>query len=147
MKISEEGLSLIKKFEGCKLEAYQDAVGIWTIAYGRIKEVKEGHTCTQEQAEAWLDEELHEYQSYIDDMVKVDLEQCQYDALVAWVYNLGPSNLKASTLLKVLNTSKYKDVPEQIKRWNKAGGKVLDGLIRRRKAEALLFEGKEWNKV
>lgn len=115
MKISEEGLALIKKFEGCELEAYQCAAGIWTIAYGRIKEVKEGHTCTQEQAEAWLDEELHEYQSYIDDMVEVDLEQCQFDALVSWVYNLGPSNLKSSTLLKVLNNSEYDEVPEQIK--------------------------------
>jgi len=147
MKISEEGLALIKKFEGCELEAYQCAAGIWTIAYGRIKEVKEGHTCTQEQAEAWLDEELHEYQSYIDDMVKVDLEQCQFDALVSWVYNLGPSNLKSSTLLKVLNNSEYDEVPEQIKRWNKAGGKVLEGLVRRREAEALLFLGKSWNEV
>ena len=66
MKISDEGIQLIKKFEGCKLEAYQDAVGIWTIAYGRIKEVKEGDTCSQEQAEEWLHEELHEYQSYIE---------------------------------------------------------------------------------
>jgi lysozyme len=147
MKISEEGLALIKKFEGCELEAYQCAAGIWTIAYGRIKEVKEGHTCTQEQAEAWLDEELHEYQSYIDDMVEVDLEQCQFDALVSWVYNLGPSNLKSSTLLKVLNNSEYDEVPEQIKRWNKAGGKVLEGLVRRREAEALLFLGKSWNEV
>lgn len=147
MKISKEGLALIKKFEGCELEAYQCAAGIWTIAYGRIKEVKEGHTCTQEQAEAWLDEELHEYQSYIDDMVEVDLEQCQFDALVSWVYNLGPSNLKSSTLLKVLNNSEYDEVPEQIKRWNKAGGKVLEGLVRRREAEALLFLGKSWNEV
>ena len=147
MKISEEGLALIKKFEGCELEAYQCAAGIWTIAYGRIKEVKEGHTCTQKQAEAWLDEELHEYQSYIDDMVEVDLEQCQFDALVSWVYNLGPSNLKSSTLLKVLNNSEYDEVPEQIKRWNKAGGKVLEGLVRRREAEALLFLGKSWNEV
>ena len=147
MKISEEGLALIKKFEGCELEAYQCAAGIWTIAYGRIKEVKEGHTCTQEQAETWLDEELHEYQSYIDDMVKVNLEQCQFDALVSWVYNLGPSNLKSSTLLKVLNNSEYDEVPEQIKRWNKAGGKVLEGLVRRREAEALLFLGKSWNEV
>tara|TARA_R110000824_G_scaffold235400_1_gene424186 strand:- start:204 stop:704 length:501 start_codon:yes stop_codon:yes gene_type:complete len=147
MKISHEGLSLIKKFEGCKLEAYQDAVGIWTIAYGRIKEVKEGHTCTQEQAEEWLDEELHEYQSYVEDMAEVSLLQNQFDALVSWVYNLGPSNLKSSTLLKVLNSGEYKNVPEQIKRWNKAGGNVLEGLTRRREAEAFLFEGKEWKQV
>ena len=75
------------------------------------------------------------------------IKQCQFDALVAWVYNLGPSNLKSSTLLNVLNAGEYKNVPEQIKRWNKAGGKVLEGLIRRREAEALLFEGEEWENV
>ena len=80
-------------------------------------------------------------------MVKVELSQFQYDALVAWVYNLGPTNLKSSTLLKVLNEEKYNDVPAQIKRWNKAGGNVLDGLIRRREAEALLFQDKEWHEV
>ena len=147
MNISEEGLSLIKKFEGCKLEAYKDAVGIWTIAYGRIKDVKMGDTCTKEQAEEWLDEEMHEYEGYINDQVKVDLEQYQFDALVSWVYNLGPNNLKSSTLISVLNDKKYNDVPAQIRRWNKAGGNVLDGLIRRREAEALLFQDKEWHEV
>jgi len=147
MKTSTEGLSLIKKFEGCELEAYKCAAGVWTIAYGRIKKVKEGDTCSQDEAEEWLLEELVEYESYINDMVDVDLKQCQFDALVAWVYNLGPSNLKSSTLLNVLNAGEYKNVPEQIKRWNKAGGKVLEGLIRRREAEALLFEGEEWENV
>jgi lysozyme len=147
MNISEEGLSLIKKFEGCKLESYKDSVGISTIAYGRIKDVKMGDTCTKEQAEEWLDEEMHEYEGYIKDQVKVDLEQYQFDALVSWVYNLGPNNLKSSTLLAVLNEKKYNDVPAQIRRWNKAGGNVLDGLIRRREAEALLFQDKEWYEV
>ena len=147
MNTSEEGLTLIKKFEGCELEAYRCSANVLTIGFGRIKGVKEGDTCTKEQAEKWLHEELTEYESYINDMVDVDLTQNQFDSLVSWVYNLGPSNLKASTLLNVLNAGEYKNVPEQIKRWNKAGGKVLDGLIRRREAEALLFEGKSWNKV
>lgn len=144
MNISQEGIALIKKFEGCKLEAYQDSVGIWTIAYGTIKDVKEGDKINQDEAEHLLQEELPEYEGYINDMVKVPLEQNQFDALCSWVYNLGPNNLKESTMLKVLNEKKYSEVPQQIKRWNKAGGKVLDGLIRRREAEALLFEGKEW---
>ena len=144
MKISLEGVELIKKFEGCELTAYRCSANVLTIAYGRIKEVKEGDTCTQEQAEEWLTEELLEYESYVNDMVEVSLLQNQFDALVSWVYNLDPSNLKSSTLLKVLNSGEYKSVPEQIKRWNKAGGKVLEGLTRRRQAEALLFEGKEW---
>lgn len=144
MQISEEGISLIKHFEGCGLEAYQDSIGIWTIGYGTIKGVKEGDQINQDEAEHLLQEELPEYEGYINDMVEVPLEQNQFDALCSWVYNLGPTNLKESTMLKVLNEEKYAEVPQQIKRWNKAGGKVLDGLIRRREAEALLFEGKEW---
>ncbi len=147
MNISAEGLSLIKKFEGCELEAYKDAVGVPTIAYGRTKNVNMGDTCTQEQAEEWLQEEMNEYEGYINDQVNVVLEQNQFDALVSWVYNLGPSNLSSSTMLKVLNEGKYNDVPAQIKRWNKAGGKVLEGLTRRREAEALLFQNKEWYEV
>ncbi len=144
MNISKEGIDLIKYFEGCRLEAYEDAVGVPTIAYGRIKDVKMGDSCTKAQAEAWLDEELHEYEGYINDAVTVSLNQNQFDSLVSWVYNLGPSNLKSSTMLKVLNKEQYADVPEQIQRWNKAGGKVLEGLTKRRNAEALLFEGKAW---
>ena len=71
----------------------------------------------------------------------------QFDALVAWVYNLGPTNLSKSTLLKVLNKAIYEEVPFEIKRWNKAGGQVLNGLVRRREAEALLFQGKAWEDV
>tara|TARA_Y100001973_G_C5181726_1_gene325301 strand:+ start:573 stop:1016 length:444 start_codon:yes stop_codon:yes gene_type:complete len=147
MKISEEGISLIKNYEGCRLEAYQDSVGIWTIGYGVIKGVKEGDQINQEEANHLLKEELPEYEGYINDMIKVPLEQCQFDALVCWVYNLGPNNLKDSTLLRILNDGDYDGVPEQIKRWNKAGGKVLAGLVKRRAAEADLFKGKEWERI
>jgi lysozyme len=147
MNISQEGLSLIKKFEGCELTAYQDAVGVWTIGYGHIKGVVEGMETTKEQAEEMLVEELHEYESYINECVTVELSQNQFDALVSWVYNLGPTNLKSSTMLKVLNSGDFDGVPAQIKRWNKAGGNVLEGLVRRREAEALLFQGKEWHEV
>jgi len=147
MKISEEGKALIKRFEGCKLEAYLCPANKWTIAYGRIKDVKEGDTCTQEQAEKWLDEELEEYEGYVENAVKLPLSQCQFDALVAWTYNLGPTNLSSSTMLKCLNKAEFDRVPSEIKRWNKAGGEVLDGLIRRREAEALLFQGKDWHEV
>ena len=147
MKISEEGKSLIKKFEGCKLEAYLCPAQKWTIAYGRIKNVKEGDTCSQEQAEEWLNEELVEYEEYVEKLVEVPLSQCQFDALVAWTYNLGPSNLSSSTMLKCLNKAEFERVPFEIKRWNKAGGEVLDGLIRRREAEAMLFQGQDWHEV
>ena len=90
---------------------------------------------------------MEEYEGYINDQVDVALEQYQFDALVSWVYNLGPTNLSSSTMLKVLNEEKYNEVPNQIRRWNKAGGNVLDGLTRRREAEALLFQNKEWYEV
>ena len=147
MKTSKEGVSLLKKFEGCKLEAYLDAVDVPTIAYGRTKEVQMGDTCTQQQAEDWLEEELVEYEGYVEKAVTVPLEQNQFDALVSWTYNLGPSNLNKSTALKLLNMSEYDGVPAQLKRWNKAGGKVLDGLVRRREAEALLFKGQDWSTI
>ena len=147
MKTSNEGISLIQKFEGCETEAYQCSAGVWTIGYGHTKDVVEGMKITTEEAEQMLVDELHEYESYINKHVTVALSQNQFDALVSWVYNLGSANLQASTLLKVLNAEDYSDVPNQIKRWNKANGKVLEGLVRRREAEALLFEGKTWEHI
>tara|TARA_R100000742_G_C4257352_1_gene75209 strand:- start:25 stop:465 length:441 start_codon:yes stop_codon:yes gene_type:complete len=143
MHISDGGYELIKSFEGCELEAYKCAAGVWTIGYGYTKDVQEGDKWTKEKAEFMLWRELEEeYEHYVNSLVKVPLNQCQFDALCSWVYNLGPANLKKSSLLRVLNEGKYNEVPAQIKRWNKAGGKVLDGLIRRREAEAEMFEGK-----
>ena len=147
MNISNEGISLIKKFEGCELEAYQDAIGVWTIGYGHTKDVRQGMSITKEQADNMLINELDEYCDHVEKAVTVDLTQNQFDALVSWTYNLGPTNLNASTMLKLLNNKDFDEVPAQIKRWNKAGGKVLEGLVRRREAEALLFEGKDWTEV
>tara|TARA_B100000282_G_scaffold209771_1_gene154457 strand:+ start:621 stop:1064 length:444 start_codon:yes stop_codon:yes gene_type:complete len=147
LNTSAEGIALIKKFEGCELEAYQCSAGVWTIGYGHTKDVEEGDTISKDQAEEMLVEELHEYENYVNEYVNVALSQNQFDALVSWVYNLGPANLKSSTMLKVLNDGKYEDVPYQMKRWNKAGGKVLDGLVRRREAEALLYQGREWYEI
>ena len=147
MKISLEGLSLIKKFEGCKLEAYKCSAGVWTIGYGHTTGVKEGDVCTQEEAEKLLRGDIFNFEEYVQDSVKVDLDQSQFDALVAWTFNLGPGNLRSSTMLKKLNNGEYESVPFEMRRWNKAGGKTLDGLIRRRQAESLLFESKEWHQV
>ena len=147
MNISAEGLSLIKKFEGCELKAYRCAANVLTIGYGSTKGVTEDMEITQEEAESLLQEEMHEYEGYINDMVKVPLEQHQFDSMVSWVFNLGSGNLSSSTLLKKLNNSEYDEVPAQIRRWNKAGGKVLDGLIRRREAEAKMFMNEDWYEV
>ena len=94
-----------------------------------------------------LQDEMEEYENYINDLVTAPLSQNQFDALVSWVFNLGAGNLRASTLLKVVNEGDMDGVPTQIKRWNKAGGKVLEGLIRRREAEALLWQGDSWENV
>jgi|TARA_R110002020_G_scaffold9340_1_gene36934 lysozyme len=147
MKISEEGKALIKKFEGCELDSYICSGGVWTIGYGHTAGVKQGDKINQDEADHLLTEDLEEFEGYVQNAVEVVLDQNQFDALVAWTFNLGPSNLKSSTMLKVLNEENYSKVPSEMRRWNKAGGKVLEGLIRRRKAEALLFEGKDWYEV
>ena len=144
MIISIPGIELLTHFEGLRLEAYQDSVGVWTIGYGHTKGVTPSMKITEAQANNLLRTELIEYQYYINDMVTVILSQCEFDALVCWVYNLGPTNLRGSTLLKVLNQGDKFLGPELIRRWNRAGGKVLKGLVRRREAEALMFAGRDW---
>ena len=139
MNLGYEGTKLLKFFEGCKLTAYQDSVGVWTIGYGHTKGVYEGMTITQEEAEQMLLTELEEYEGYVEKYVTVPLTQNQFDALVVWVYNLGPTNFRNSTLLKELNSGNYTAAGKEITRWNKAGGKVLAGLVKRREAEAKLF--------
>ena len=140
VEISAKGLDLIKKFEGLELESYLCPADVWTIGYGSTKGVKEGMSITEEEAEALLKKEAQEYCDYVKEYVSVTLTQNQFDALVSWTYNLGPRNLKNSTLLEVLNKEEYDKVPEQILRWTKAAGKELNGLVRRRQAEADLFQ-------
>ena len=147
MKISQEGLSLIKKFEGCEYNAYKCAAGVWTIGYGHTDGVKEGDLVCQREADELLEKDVEIFEQEVLKAITVPIHQHQFDALVSWTFNLGGANLNASTMLKVLNTGAYEDVPHQIKRWNKAGGKVLEGLTRRRLAESLLFEGNDWEHV
>ena len=158
MHISQEGITLIKHYEGCPKDkdgnavSYRCAANKATIGYGSLKlidgsPVTDNISITMQEAEDLLAHELVEYEEYINDLVKVPLKQNEFDALVSWVFNLGPSNLKSSTMLKVLNAGKYQEVPEQIKRWNKVNGKVNEGLVKRRKSEALLFECQDWTFV
>ena len=139
METSQNGIELIKEFEGRRLVAYQDSVGVWTIGYGHTKDVWEDRLIIKSTADRLLAEDLAEFEKYVDNLVDVPLTQNQFDALVAWTFNLGPTNLSESTLLKKLNAGDYDAVPFEMKRWNKAGGEVLEGLIRRREAEAALF--------
>ncbi|WNJ77764.1 lysozyme [Cedecea neteri] len=144
MQISDKGIALIKQFEGCCLTAYQDSVGVWTIGYGWTnpvdgKQVKAGMTITQEVAERLLKTGLVSYENDVSKLVKVKLTQGQFDALVSFTYNLGARSLSTSTLLKKLNAGDYRGAADEFPRWNKAGGKVLAGLTRRREAERSLF--------
>jgi lysozyme len=144
-----EGLPLVKEFEGCKLVAYQDIVGVWTIGYGetlwlnssgqRVK-VWPGLTITQAQADADVAGRYDEFEAKIKALIKVPVTSNQLGALVSFAYNLGEASLAGSTLLKLLNAgASPATVAVQFPRWNKAGGKVVDGLTRRRNAEAGLF--------
>ncbi|MDM8771676.1 lysozyme [Enterobacter kobei] len=144
MQTSDKGIALIKEFEGCKLTAYQDSVGVWTIGYGWTqpvdgKPIRAGMTIKQEAAERLLKTGLVSYESDVSRLVKVGLTQGQFDALVSFTYNLGARSLSTSTLLRKLNSGDYAGAADEFLRWNKAGGKVLNGLTRRREAERALF--------
>ena len=144
MQTSEKGISLIKEFEGCKLNAYQDSVGVWTIGYGWTqpvdgKPIRAGMTIKQETADRLLKTGLVSYESDVSRLVKVGLTQGQFDALVSFTYNLGSRSLSTSTLLRKLNAGDYAGAADEFLRWNKAGGKILNGLTRRREAERALF--------
>lgn len=136
---SRAGLSLIKQFEGCRLTAYLCPAGVWTIGWGRTTNVKRGDTCTQAQADAWLVQEYDAFEKKVGGLVRVPVTANQLGALVAFAYNVGVGALGASTLLRLLNAGHADQAAAQFGRWNKAGGKVLAGLTKRRAAEAALF--------
>lgn len=138
------GLTMIKDFESLRLNAYDDGVGVWTIGYGTIKypngvRVKKGDVCTIAQAESYLSNDLKTFENAINKLVKVPLTQNQFDAIASLVYNIGETNFSTSTLLKKLNAGDYTGASNEFPRWNRGGGKVLNGLVRRRAEEQKLF--------
>lgn len=147
MQTSDKGIALIKQFEGCKLTAYPDpgtGGAPWTIGYGWTqpvdgKPVRPGMTIDQATADRLLKTGLVSYENDVLRLVKVKLSQGQFDALVSFTYNLGSRSLSTSTLLSKLNAGDYAGAANEFTRWNKAGGKVLNGLTRRREAERALF--------
>ena len=139
MEISKNGIDLIKRFEGCRLSAYKCPAGIWTIGYGHTGNVKKGETITKEEAEKLLEEDLIVHSNNVSRLVKVTLNQNQFDALVSFEYNVGFYRFKNSTLLKLLNQKKYKEAAAQFKAWKYGGGRVLMGLVKRREMEEKLF--------
>ena len=137
LSISNNGLSLIKKFEGCKLTAYQDSVGVWTIGYGHTEGVAKGQTITQVQADAFLKADCANAEKSVNSYTKYNWNQNQFDALVSFTFNCGSGNLK--TLLQN-GTRTISQISTMITAYNKAGGKVLQGLVNRRAAEKELFD-------
>lgn len=138
---SEKGLALIKEFEGCRLTVYQDSVGVWTIGYGHTKTARKDMVITQCEADRLLAQDVREHERFIHQYICTPLEQHQFDALSSFVFNLGGGSLRDSTLRKMINAGDIKSAAPQFDRWNKAGGKVLAGLVRRRAAERRMFEG------
>ena len=149
MHMSQGGLdNLLKKFEGCKLKAYRCPANVCTIGYGHTSaagapEVTDGMTITQSRAEEILKVDILKYERAVEDLVKVELTQNQFDVLVDFAYNAGVGALKSSTLLRKVNAGKFDDVPAELMKWTKGGGKVLPGLVRRRQAAVVWWNASE----
>lgn len=140
MNIGAAGLALIKEFEGFRLKAYLCSGNVPTLGFGHTRGVKMGDSCTQAQADAWLLEDLKEAEACVNGAVTAPLTENEFSALVSLVFNIGCGAFRKSTLLRKLLKSDFDGVALQFRRWDKAGGKVVAGLTRRRLAEARLFE-------
>ena len=146
MELSQKGKDLIMQFEGCKLTAYQDSVGIWTIGYGNIYyennvAVKEGDIITHNRAIELFNLIVKRFEVDVDLLVTSNVNQNQFDAMVSLAYNIGIGNFKTSSLLKMVNKSPNDTtIYLQFLRWNKAKGEVIPGLTRRRIAESNLYK-------
>lgn len=136
---SPNAYNMIKKFEGLRLKAYKCSAGKYTIGYGHTYNVKPDDIITVEEAEKYLIEDVGFVYCELSKLIKIELNQNQVDALTSFVYNVGIGNFGSSTLLKKINSSKLDEVPPQFLRWVYAGKKILNGLVKRRKAEAELF--------
>lgn len=144
MQVSNAGISLIKEFEGCRLKAYQDSVGVWTIGYGWTqpvdgRKIGPGMVIDQATAERLLKCGLVQYEQGVNQLVKVIITPGQFDALVSFAYNLGLRSLSTSTLLRKLNAGDKQGAADEFGKWVNAGGVRLNGLVKRREAERKLF--------
>ena len=144
MVVSLFGIDLICGFEGLRLKAYDDGVGVWTIGFGTTVypngiRVKKGDTCTEAQAKAYMVYDLKKFESAVNNAVTVPLNQNQFDALVSLTYNIGPSAFSKSTLVKKLNAGDIRGASDQFDVWVNAGGKRMQGLVNRRAKEKEVF--------
>ena len=144
MHVSPSGVDLICNFEGLRLKAYDDGVGVWTIGFGTTKypngiRVKKGDTCTLDQAKAYMQNDLKSFEQTVNNTVKVPLNQNQFDALVSLAYNIGTNAFSKSTLVKKLNANDIRGAADQFDLWVNAGGERMQGLVNRRTVEKALF--------
>ena len=140
MITSEKGIDLIALHEGLRLEAYQDVKGVWTVGYGHTgDDVYAGLVIDGGEAERLLRSDLNAAETCVDEQVDVQITQEQFDALVSLVFNIGCNAFRNSTLLKMLNLNNMEAAKAQFSKWNKSGGKVIQGLVNRRRDEAELF--------
>ncbi|MEJ5037641.1 lysozyme [Acinetobacter johnsonii] len=144
MTVSPFAVDLICSFEGKRLTAYDDGVGVWTIGFGTTVypngiKVKNGDTCTEAQAKAYMAHDLKKFESAVNNAVKVPLNQNQFDALVSLAYNIGTGAFSGSTLVKKLNANDNRAAADQFDVWVNTGGKRMQGLVNRRSQEKRLF--------
>lgn len=137
-KINQAGLDLIKNFEGCRLEAYDDGTGVWTIGYGHTPAMP-GQTISQDEATALLESDLSWAEKCVNDNVSRNATPNQFAAMVSLTFNIGCGGFQSSSVLRNFNLGKMDEAKQSFGLWNKAGGQVLEGLVRRRTAEAQLF--------
>ena len=139
MQTTEILFEKLKSFEGCRLQAYQDAAKVWTIGYGHTKGVKKGDNITQVEAEAYLREDVEEVEGQIL-ALNLNLTQPQFDALVSFVYNVGIGAFKESTLLRFIREGRSEnEIKKQFRSWVYSNGRTLPGLVKRREWEAIRF--------
>ncbi len=139
MTPSDDLIAFIKGWESLRLKAYDDGGGVWTIGYGHIKQVQPGDECTEAQAEAWLRDEVDDVSADIDPLIHVMLAQHEHDSLVSLAFNIGVGAFAKSTLLSRLNNSDFGSAADEFLRWNRDNGRIVQGLVKRRKAERAMF--------
>lgn len=133
------GREIVKHFEDCKLEAYLCPAGVPTIGWGHTKGVKLGDKITQDKADSLFEQDYHEAEQQVQEVVTAFLSDQQLGALTSFVFNLGIGQLKASTLLKKLNQNDYKGAGDEFRKWIYSNGKILPGLVKRREMERMVF--------
>ena len=140
MTYSKAGIELTGRFEGCRIKAYPDTGGVWTIGYGHTHGVHPGMTCTPGEAEAWLEQDIQAAADAVNRLVSVLLKQSEFDALVDFVFNLGAGAFARSTMLKDINAGNLAAAASQFPLWDRDAGRVLAGLLHRRLAEEAEFD-------